>query len=90
MVDDGPDDGYTSRMATKTKSSLGEYDTLSTAEKILHLQDLWDKLAASPNEVRVTQSQKVELDRLLAEYRADPHRGSSWAVARDRIRKRKR
>lgn len=73
-----------------TKSRLAEYDSLSTAEKILRLQDLWDEISNEPDAVPVTDAQTAELDDRLEELRNDPTRGSTWPEARARIRKSKR
>jgi putative addiction module component (TIGR02574 family) len=65
-----------------------DFDTLSTAEKILHVQDLWDRIAAAPDEVELTEAQRADLDERLEGHRADPDCGSSWEEVRDRIRSR--
>jgi len=66
-----------------------DFDSLSTAEKILHVQDLWDRIVAgAADEVELTQAQRADLERRLEAHRADPDRGSSWEEARDRIRSR--
>ncbi len=53
-------------------------DRLSIAERILLVEDIWDSIAASPEEVPLTDAQRAELDRRLAAYEADPQAGSSW------------
>ena len=45
---------------------------LTTAEKILLLEDLWDSIAAEESSVPVPDSHREELDRRLAEYEKDP------------------
>ncbi len=62
-----------------------DFDALSPAEKILHVQDLWDRIACA-QEVDVTPQQRADLDRRLDAYRADPTRGSPWEQVRDRLR----
>jgi putative addiction module component (TIGR02574 family) len=52
---------------------------LSLAERIQLVEDLWDTIAATPDEVPVTDAQKAELDRRLAQYQASPADGRSWA-----------
>ncbi|MBI3923947.1 MAG: addiction module protein [Armatimonadetes bacterium] len=44
---------------------------LSTEEKILLVEDLWDSIAANESAVPVPQSHRDELDRRLAEYRPE-------------------
>ncbi len=64
-----------------------EYEKLTIAEKILHLQDLWDQIAASSDDIEITAEQRAELDQRTAAYDADPERGSTWEEARERILK---
>ena len=67
-----------------------DFDSLSTAEKILHVQDLWDRIAATAtDEVELTEAQRADLDRRVEAHRADPDRGSSWENVQKRIRSRR-
>ena len=49
--------------------SLGR---MTVPEKILLLEDLWDRIAAEPSSVPVPKSHREELDRRLAGYEKDP------------------
>jgi putative addiction module component (TIGR02574 family) len=60
------------RRASMHVTDLPEIARLSTAEKILLVEELWDSLAADESSVPVPQSHKDELDRRLARYRANP------------------
>lgn len=42
-------------------SSRKNPDELSTSEKILHLQDQWDEIAGSPEDLDLTPEQLEEL-----------------------------
>jgi putative addiction module component (TIGR02574 family) len=53
---------------------IPELDRLSTPEKILLVEDLWDSIAADPSSVPVPQSHKDELDKELR--RREAERGS--------------
>lgn len=66
---------------------LAEKDllSLSIAERIQLVEDIWDSIASVPGAVE----QKVELDRRLDEYHADPAKSSPWNVVRDRIRRKR-
>ncbi len=58
---------------------------LSPAERIQLAEDLWDSV--TPEEFPpLTDAQKAELERRLAEFNADPSIGSDWADVRARIR----
>ena len=63
--------------------------SLSVAERIELIGDLWDSIAEVPEAVALTEAQKAELDRRLDAYRKDPTAGDPWPVVRDRIAKRK-
>lgn len=49
-----------------------EISSLSTPEKILFLEDLWDSISLSEDEIAVPESHKAELDRRLEKYLASP------------------
>jgi len=55
---------------------------LSPAEKLQLVEDLWDDLAASPDDVPVHEWQKQELARREANLRRNP----APAVAREEVR----
>lgn len=62
--------------------------TLSLAERIELVQDIWDSIAEHPEAIEVTEEEKAELDRRLEAYRRDPSAVSSWAEVLERIRRR--
>ncbi len=61
---------------------------LSLAERIQLAEDLWDSVAADTSEVPLSEAQKAELDRRLADLERDPDAGESWDVVRARVEKR--
>lgn len=71
------------------EASVGEprkdFDDLSIDEQIQHVQDLWERIASHPDRVPLTDAQRDELRRRLAEHRANPETGASWDVVRDRL-----
>ena len=52
--------------------TIPEISRLSTAEKILLVEDLWDSIAADAASVPVPQSHLEELDRRWAGFAAAP------------------
>lgn len=62
---------------------------LSTPEKILLLEDLWDSIAADESSVPVPQSHRAELDARLRRYKSNPGDLLSLDDLRARIEKRK-
>jgi len=60
-------------MSTSLKS-LG-IDRLSVEERLALVEELWDSIAAA---VPLTDAQRIELDRRLAEHEAHPDDVVSW------------
>jgi putative addiction module component (TIGR02574 family) len=65
------------------------FDQMSPAERILYVQDLWDRIAEHPEDVPVTDEMKAELDRRLAEHRADPSSAITWDELKARLQARR-
>jgi putative addiction module component (TIGR02574 family) len=70
-------------------SDFPEITKLSTPEKILLLEDLWDSIASDESAVPVPQSHMEELDRRLKRYGSPPGNLLSLEKLRTRIEKRK-
>jgi len=72
-------------------STLAKADilSLSVAERVQLVEDIWDSIVEVPQEVPLTEEQKAELDRRLDAYHQDPNEGSPWGLVRERIRNRK-
>lgn len=58
---------------------------LSTPEKILRVQDLWDDIARSPREVQLTPEQREEAERRLLEHERDPRDYVVWEDLKRRL-----
>ena len=61
---------------------------LSPSEKLQLVEDLWDDLAATPQEVPVHDWQKQELARRKANLQRNPATGLSWEKVQSRVRSR--
>ncbi len=57
-----------------TLKSLG-IDRLSVAERLILVEELWDSIAAA---TPLTDAQRAELDRRLADHKAYPDDVVSW------------
>lgn len=64
------------------------FDQMTPAERILHVQDLWDRIAAEPDAVPLLEGQRAELRGRLAQHEADPAASIPWEVAREQVRRR--
>ena len=65
--------------------SLTDIQQLSVAERIQLVEDIWDTIAATPEQVPLTPAQRDELDRRLEAYRNRPPSGASWQEVKSRI-----
>ncbi len=70
-------------------SDISEIKKLSTPEKILFVEDLWDSIASDESVVPVPQSHMEELDTRLKRYEAAPGNLLSLEELRTRIERRK-
>ena len=70
-------------------SDISEIKKLSTPEKILLVEDLWDSIASDESEVPVPQSHMAELDVRLKRYESAPGNLLSLEALRTKIERRK-
>ncbi len=61
--------------------SLG-IERLSVAERLLLVEELWDSIAAATS---LTDAQRAELDRRLADHEANPDDVVSWEEVQSSI-----
>lgn len=66
---------------------IAEILALPVAERMRLIEAIWDSISATPEALPLTQWQKDELDRRLAEFDADPDSGSSLEEVFARIRR---
>jgi putative addiction module component (TIGR02574 family) len=66
----------------------GSVFDLTPAEKLQLVEDLWDDLAATPDEIPVHDWQKEELARRKANLVKNPASGLSWEEVKRRVRSR--
>ncbi len=59
---------------------------LSPSEKLQLVEDLWDDLASTPEDVPVHEWQKQELVRRKANLQANPAAGAAWEDVKQRVR----
>ena len=65
-----------------------DFDHLNVAEQILHVQDLWDRIARGGHDIGLTERQRVELERRLADHEQNPGKYTSWPELRQRLERR--
>lgn len=76
-------------MAISLKS-LG-IERLGIEERLTLIEELWDSIAVDSAEVPLTEAQRTELDRRIAEHEATPDDFASWEEIKttmaDRLKK---
>jgi putative addiction module component (TIGR02574 family) len=68
---------------------IPEINKLTTSEKILLVEDLWDKIIDYNSDIPFPQSHKEELDRRMIRYKSNPGALLSLEELRERIERRK-
>ena len=65
---------------------LAELFKLSPAERIQLAEDLWDSVAAHPDNLEpLSEAQRAEIERRLAEHARDASSAVSWDKVRARL-----
>jgi putative addiction module component (TIGR02574 family) len=70
-----------------SRVTFAELLHLSPAERIQLAEDLWDSVAAHPEQVETSPEQLAELERRLAELDENPEAGESWDQVKARLLK---
>ncbi|MCB9664443.1 MAG: addiction module protein [Alphaproteobacteria bacterium] len=68
--------------------STAAFDSMTADEQIAHVQDLWDRIAARPEDIRVSEAWREELARRSADLEAHPDAVIPWDELRAEIRAR--
>ena len=64
---------------------LREVEMWSVKDQVQLAQQLWDRLEGRGYDPELSDAQKIELDRRLAECDANPGAGSTWEDVRARL-----
>ncbi len=69
------------------KKSLSMLDVLAlnVPERLKLVQASWDSIAAAPEAMPVTETERNELDRRLDAYYREPDAGSPWSEVKARL-----
>lgn len=64
------------------ESKQTNFEELTVAEKIIYVQQLWDRIAEHPEDVELTDAQQKELDRRLQRFQDNPEETIAWKDVR--------
>ena len=62
-----------------------DFKRLTVAERILLVEEIWDSIVEENATVPLTEAQRNELDRRLAEAKQDPGAVTSWETIKRRL-----
>jgi putative addiction module component (TIGR02574 family) len=68
---------------------LKEVLSLSAADRLQLLEDIWDSFAATPEAIPVTDAQRNELARRRRAHARNPRAAKSWEEVRARLVRRR-
>jgi putative addiction module component (TIGR02574 family) len=66
-----------------------EIRSLSVADRLRLLEEIWDSLVEMPEAIPVTDAQRKELARRRRAHARNPSAARSWAEVRARLKRRK-
>jgi len=69
--------------------SFPELHRLTTVEKMLLANELWEEVADDPAEIPLTREQVAQLEDRMAHYRAHPEEVTTWEEIKARLKKAK-
>lgn len=60
-------------------------DRLSTAERLILVEELWDSIATSSEPFSLSEAHKADLQQRLDAHRDNPKAGAPWAEVKARL-----
>ena len=66
-------------------TKVAEILELSVAEKIQIVEDIWDSISNSPEELPLSEAEKLELDERLEDYRQNPDNRIEWETLKKNL-----
>ena len=64
-----------------------DFQSLSVPERLSLIDAIWDSIDEEQLEVTLTDEQRAELDRRIADMDANPDSGLTWEEVKARLRK---
>ena len=71
------------------KNVLDDILTLSVAERMQLVEDIWDSIAATPEAVPVTDAQRKELAKRKRAHQRNPAAAKPWKEVRAKFERRR-
>jgi putative addiction module component (TIGR02574 family) len=64
---------------------VSEILQLSVAERVQIVEDIWDSIGKNPEELALSETEKIELDKRLEGYRQNPNEGIEWETLKKNL-----
>lgn len=64
---------------------VAEILEMSVADRLRIVGDIWDSIAADSKDLELSDELRIELDRRLEAYKADPDAGVTWEELDERL-----
>jgi putative addiction module component (TIGR02574 family) len=64
-----------------------EIEQLSVAERVQLVEEIWESIAATPEQLPLTEAQRCELDRRLERHEREPGRTVPWEEVRTKLQR---
>ena len=68
--------------------AIEEILNLGVKERLELIEEIWDSIAAHPEAIPLTASQRKELDRRRREHKRDPSRAKPWSQVHSELKRR--
>lgn len=66
-------------------TQVAEIFELSVAERIQIVEDIWDSIGNAPEELALSEAEKLELDKRLENYRQNPKEEIKWETLKKNL-----
>ena len=67
---------------------VSEILQLSVAERVQIVEDIWDSIGKTPEELALSEAEKIELDKRLKNYKQNPSEGIEWETLKKNLSQR--
>lgn len=64
---------------------VSEILQLSVAERVQIVEDIWDSISRNPEELPLSETEKLELDNRLESYKENPVEGIEWETLKKNL-----
>lgn len=69
-----------------SRAAVNQILELPPAERVAIVQEIWESMVVSPEEVAVTAVQREELERRWLSFQLNPDEGESWDEVKKSLR----